>query len=195
MRPRVIAITGGIGSGKSMVSRILRVMGYPVYDCDANARRLMDTSAGIKHRLATEICAEAVADDGSINRPAISQVVFNDAAKLARLNSIVHGTVTDDLKRDISNSTSPLFFFETAILQTAGLDGVADEVWHVTAPEDIGIQRVIDRNGLTATQVRARMANQNATPVHGAKIIVNDGKKPLLPQIIALLDTSVHPAR
>lgn len=190
MFPRVIAVTGGIGSGKSVVSKILRTIGYPVYDCDENARYLMDTSTDIKGCLTTEICPDAVHEDGTINRAAIARVVFNDATKLAVLNKIVHGTVTEHLKQTIAGTTSPIFFFETAILQTAGLDAIVDEVWHVTAPEDIRIKRVMARNGISEDEVRARINNQNDNPVEGAKIITNDGIAPILPQILALLPHS-----
>lgn len=187
MAPRVIAVTGGIGSGKSVVSDILRTLGYPVYDCDANAKWLMDTSAGIKQKLIREICPEAVNNDGTINRAAIAQVVFNNPEKLASLNNIVHGTVVEHLKQRIADSVSPIFFFETAILQTSGLNALVDEEWHVTAPEALRVKRVMARNGLTAQQVKARMANQNENPGPGTKILTNDGQTPLLPQILALL--------
>lgn len=190
MRHRVIALTGGIGSGKSVVSSILRIMGYPVYDCDANARWLMDMSPVIKQSLIKEICDDAVLPDGTINRRVIADVVFNDPAKLSCLNRIVHGTVSEHLRECIAASTSTLFFFETAILQTAALDELADEVWYVTAPQNLRVQRVMARNGLTEKEVLARMANQTDSPADRAKIITNDGIKPLLPQLLALLEKS-----
>ncbi|MDE6436166.1 MAG: dephospho-CoA kinase, partial [Muribaculaceae bacterium] len=88
----LIAITGGIGSGKSVVSRVLRAMGYPVYDCDSQAKAIMDADAEIHRRLCSEIDA-AVVTDGVIDRKRLAEIVFNDKAKLAVLNAIVHSAV------------------------------------------------------------------------------------------------------
>ena len=184
----VIAITGGIGSGKSVVSRILRTMGYSVYDCDENARRLMDTSPSIKLQLNDRICINAVSEDGVINRNLISQIVFNNPEKLIRLNSIVHRHVAEDLKHCIATSEQPIFFFETAILESEGLESLTNGVWFVMASDAVRINRVMHRNNLTIEQVQARMASQNVKPPYDSKIIVNDNREPILPQIISLLN-------
>ncbi|MDE7143624.1 MAG: dephospho-CoA kinase, partial [Muribaculaceae bacterium] len=112
----IVAITGGIGSGKSVVSRILRCMGYPVYDCDSEARRLMDGSAEILSRIAGEISPDAIGADGRLRRDVLSAMVFSDSSKLQCLNSIVHGAVRKHLLSTVASCGSPLFFFETAIL-------------------------------------------------------------------------------
>lgn len=85
----LIAITGGIGSGKSVVSEVLRLKGYKVLDSDIHARRIMDADAGIKARIAGEICCEAIVD-GNIDRRRLAAAVFFDAGLLGRLNAIVH---------------------------------------------------------------------------------------------------------
>ncbi len=92
----LIAITGGIGSGKSVVSRILLALGYPVYDCDSRAKTLMDADSTIKRRLIEEI-GEATVVDGIIDRPALSRMVYADAIMLERPNAIVHAAVRADL--------------------------------------------------------------------------------------------------
>ena len=88
---RIIAISGGIGSGKSVVSRMVSVMGWRVYDCDSRARRLMDTSDEIKRRIASEISDSCITQDNEIDRQCLSGLVFNDAMALDVLNKIVHG--------------------------------------------------------------------------------------------------------
>lgn len=189
MRGRIIAITGGIGSGKSVVSHVLRVIGFSVYDCDSEARRLMDNSAEIKQRLKKEISALSVDSEGRINRKAIAEVVFADSALLKKLNEIVHGEVKNDIIRSLeshADDDKPLFV-ETAILYESGLDKLADEVWEVTAPEQIRIERVIKRSGLTHSQVKARIESQIMPSLPHHKIIINDGVTPLLPQILSLL--------
>ena len=93
-RPYIIAINGGIGSGKSVVSRIVTAMGYPVYDCDARARQLMDSSDEIKAAISADI-HRACIKDGLIDRAMLASIVFEDKEKLAILNSIVHGAVRE----------------------------------------------------------------------------------------------------
>lgn len=183
---KIIAVVGGIGSGKSVVCRVLRSMGYPVYDCDSRARFLQDSDAEMRRRIATEVTADALNPDGTLNRPALAACVFSCPDKLRALNRIVHGAVADDLREHIAGDLSGknLFFVETAILYESGLDRMVNAVWEVTAPEDVRVARVMSRSGLSADEVRARIAAQSpsaANPKH--YIIINDGETPLLPQI------------
>lgn len=192
---RLIAITGGIGAGKSVVSRMLRVMGYEVYDCDSRARRLMDNSDEIKRRLRDEISPLAVTAVGMIDRRRLSSVVFADPVKLERLNSIVHHAVIEDLKlwRCAHNSCG-IIFVETAILYQSGLDSTVDEVWDVTAPDELRIRRVMNRNNCSRSEVSVRISSQSyipAAPHPAVSAILNDDITALLPQIEALLARSI----
>ena len=89
MKARLTAITGGIGAGKSVVSRILIAMGYEVYDSDSRAKRLMDSSDEIKQQIAETFGQATISADGQINRPLLSSIVFSDPGALARLNTSV----------------------------------------------------------------------------------------------------------
>lgn len=183
--PQIIAITGGIGSGKSVVSRVVAAMGFPVYDCDSRARRLQDSDPQMRRCIAEEITPEALNPDGSLNRAALGRCVFADPDKLLRLNQIVHGAVAADLRAEIARSKSPLFFVETAILYESGFDSMVDEIWEVSAPEELRISRVMARNGLSAAEVKARIDAQRPSgenPSH--YLIINDGETPVLPQIL-----------
>ena len=103
----LIAITGGIGSGKSAVCRCLSAWGLNVYDCDSRARRLMDSDPAIHRRLCEEISPDTV-KNGIIDRPLLAEIVFSDPSKLARLNAITHRRVTEDLRHwRETNSSSP----------------------------------------------------------------------------------------
>lgn len=188
---KLIAITGGIGAGKSVVSHILRAMGFEVYDCDSHAKYLMDESSEIKRRICTEISPAAVDSCGDIDRTVLSSVVFADPAKLAVLNSIVHHAVIDDIKSwSLRPHTKELLFVETAILYQSRLDRLVDEVWEITAPDELRIARVIARNGCDRDAVAARMRSQShipAQPHHIVREIINDNLTPLLPQIETLL--------
>lgn len=191
MSRKVIAIIGGIGAGKSVVRRILEVMGYNVYDSDSRARALMDCDKEIHDSLKRKIHPMAVVD-GKIDRALISDVVFSDRSALDRLNSIVHGRVIEDFMKWMSGrpGSEPLFV-ETAILYQCDLWKYVDEVWEVTAPVQERIHRVIQRSGLTAQQVIDRINSQASDDSgfrHPASPISNDGLTPLLPQIHTLLN-------
>lgn len=190
---RLIAITGGIGSGKSVVSRMVEVMGFHVYDCDSRAKALMVQDKEVKQQLVEAFGQETYFADGSINRIYLSNVAFADDASRARLNGIVHPATALDIKRwaeEQRNNGAHVAFVETALLRTGGLDRLVDEVWHVTAPVEVRIQRVIARNGLTASQVKSRMASQAAEEnvADGEKVLINDGDTPLLSQVMQLLN-------
>lgn len=186
-RAHLTAITGGIGAGKSVVSKILRTMGYQVFDCDIEAKRLMDSSAEIKLKLKTEISDAAVDYDGNIDRKHLSSVVFADPAKLERLNSIVHKAVRDEIKHWANNHhANSHLFVETAILYQSQLDKDVDDVWEVIAPEEIRIIRVMNRNRCTREEVISRIKSQSYTPqMPHSKIahIINDDFTPILPQL------------
>lgn len=187
------AITGGIGSGKSVVSDILRVMGYPVYDCDSEAKFIMDGNDDIKNALKEHVSPQAVNSDGSLNRKEISRVVFSDPASLAFLNAIVHGAVLDDLRRWCAGQSCGHLFVETAILYQSGLDRLVGDVIEVTAPDDLRILRVMKRSGLDEHEVASRIAAQIIMPDKPHERITaisNDGYNALLPQITEYLDRS-----
>lgn len=187
---RLIAITGGIGSGKSVISDILRAMGHKVYDCDTRAKALMDTDESIKDDLINLISIDAVRSDRTIDRKLLSEIVFNDPDALSRLNSIVHKAVRADLRRWRDTSSDKTVWVETAILYASRLDREVDEVWEITAPTELRVQRVMKRNSMSREQVLARISSQSTTAaqLHPlTKSIVNDGVEPVLPQILSLL--------
>ena len=188
----LIAITGGIGSGKSVVAHMVQVMGYEVYDCDSRARALMTDDSLVREQLINAFGGDIYHDDGSLNRPHLSKVAFGDDDALARLNGIVHPATARDMMRWADEQKvreAEVAFCETALLRTAGLDRVVDVIWHVTAPEQVRIDRVMARNGLTAEQIRERMAAQYLEEhiVEGEQVIINDNVMALLPQVTSLL--------
>lgn len=196
MKPyKLIALSGGIGAGKSVVAEILRVKGFPVYDCDAEARRIMDSNPNIHSLLCDRIHPDCVVK-GKINRNLISKIVFNNESALKTLNSIVHSAVLNHLQQWCAShltSGETLMFVESAILHASNLINVVDEEWRVTAPQDVRIERVGKRSGLTPQQVLSRIAaqaaeekNETGIPLY---IIDNSPQSPILPQINALFSS------
>lgn len=189
----LVGLSGVIGSGKSVVAGILRVMGYPVYDCDAEAGKIMECDVTIHHRLCEHIHPDAVSA-GRINRKLISEIVFNDKEALRTLNSIVHKAVFDDVKRWARGGS--LKFVESAILHSSGLIDYVDAEWCVTAPVDVRVERVMKRSALRREDVLARIRSQaseeelrgagrHAVPV---SYIDNSPETALLPQIHEKID-------
>ena len=185
----LIAITGGIGAGKSVVSRILLSMGYRVFDCDSEAKAIMDADEAIKKRIALEISEETIVG-GSIDRARLAAIVFADERRLALLNSIVHAAVRDRIEQWSAETSGPAFV-ETAILYESGLNRHVAAEWRVEAPVELRISRVMERNGMSRQQVLDRMASQNGCVPDGfippCRHIVNDGIAPVLPQVNAAL--------
>lgn len=183
---KVIALTGGIGSGKSMVSSILRIMGYVVYDCDSQAKKVMDSSEKIKRGLLDAFGYDCVDKDGLINRKYLGKVVFDNPKALSTLNGIVHPEVRKDLqewtriKKEEGNS---YVFVETAILKESNLKDMIDLEWNVYAPIGLRIQRVMKRNNLSEVDVIARIKSQSSTDDMTEFSIINDGVTAILPQI------------
>lgn len=176
-----------------MVSKILRTWNFEVFDCDSEAKALMDADNEIKRRLQEEIAFEIV-NDGVIDRKLLSAIVFADNEKLLILNSIVHAAVKRAINKRASNTLSPVFFIETAILYASGLNEMVDGEWRVTAPEELRIERVMKRNGFSRQQVEARMAAQESeisgkAPNPPLTEIINDISTPLLPQLVAALNS------
>lgn len=188
----LIAIAGGIGSGKSTVSRILSSIGLRVYDCDSRAKRLMDSDPEIMRRIAGNISPDVICN-GVIDRPLLASIVFADPEKLQILNSIVHAAVIADLHRWADeNRAENLLFVETAILLESNLHLHVDEVWLVDASEEVRISRACNRDNSSPEAIRARMARQMAVTAEALgglplRIIDNEGRSPLLPQIFHLL--------
>ena len=125
---KTVAITGGIGSGKSVVSRLLRVEGYPVYDCDSQAKRIMDNDAEIQRQLQNAF-GEDVVVDGVIHRQKLASLVFGNSENLRKLNAIVHPAVIADIKKWSVAEQKDLVFVETAILRESGMETLVDELW------------------------------------------------------------------
>lgn len=190
--PLVVGVTGGIGSGKSTVCRIFRALGVPVYEADARARAILDEDAGLRDAIRMTFGEEVIRDNGMIDRPVLAAKVFGEAnrARLAELNALVHPAVFADTVRWIEAHRDHAYVIkEAAILFESGAyQGVHVKVT-VTAPEAVRLARVMERDGTGRALVLARMASQWPEEKKVAlsdDVIVNDGLRPLLPQVLAL---------
>lgn len=188
-----IAIIGGIGSGKSVISSILRIFGYGVYDCDSEAKKLMVESEELRTAIKKEFPL-AYNENGELDRPALAKIIFNNKSKLDQLNGIVHPAVRNDFRCWAERQDNDVVFVETAILFESKMDTIVDEIWNVTASEDMRIQRVQKRNGFSVAQIRERIASQNTNIVTDKKVvdINNNGDVSLLQQVQNLVKGSIN---
>lgn len=191
-KPLTVAIAGGIGSGKTVVSEVLITLGYKVFNCDCEAKELMDNDAGIKRRIAAEISVDAILPDGQIDRNRLSSVVFSDKEKLSALNDIVHGAVKRRIAEWIEeNREEPVLFIETALLYQSGIDRMVDKVIEVNAPDYVRVERVMRRSKLSEAEVISRINSQKIqidSPHADVTIIDNSGDNALIPQIRKFLE-------
>ena len=190
---KLVAISGGIGSGKSVVSHLLTLLGYSVYDCDSRAKLLMNRSEDVKQELREAFGDDVITPQETVNRDVLSKIIFGNAEALKKVNSIVHPRVVAEIMSLAGKCSDEYFFFETALPQESGLDKLADAVWLVTAPVETRIERVIKRSGLTREQVMARIASQDYSNIKNNReeYIINDENKSLTNQLLTLLTKSL----
>jgi len=185
-----VGITGGIGSGKSTVCRIFHeALGIPIFYADIWAKKLLNFDPDLRKDIINIFGQEAYTPEGEYNRPFVAKSAFSEPAKLAALNALVHPAVEAESLEWHEHQAElgyPYTLKEAALLVESGSHVYLDFMIVVTAPETLRIQRVMDRDRLTAEQVRARMRGQlpEAEKLKLADfIIVNDGSEMLLPQV------------
>ena len=155
----IVGLTGGIGSGKSTVAKMFMELGVPVYDSDAEAKKLMATSPGVKSKIIELLGNEAYKDD-VLNRPYIANKVFKDPNLLERLNGIVHPAVREHFIEWAKRKETPYVIQETALIFENDAQDKYDYTILVTAPVETRIQRVVERDKVATQAVIDRMKNQ-----------------------------------
>ncbi|MEZ4755448.1 MAG: dephospho-CoA kinase [Flavobacteriales bacterium] len=184
-----VALTGGMGSGKSTVARLFRLLGVPVFEADAEARRLQDHDTALRNAIAHRF-GDALYAEGMLDRQALAAIVFADAKALADLNAMVHPAVRSAFRTwAATHSDRPYVIMEAAVLVRSGGHRDFDRTLVVEAPKETRIQRVLQRDGSTREQVLARMANQASdAELHAAAhhLVDNSGAQAVIPQVLDL---------
>lgn len=179
-----IGITGGIGSGKSYVCRLLEQRGYMVYDCDSAAKRLIRTSPFIRRRLTTLIGPHTYLADGSLNKSAVAEYLLASEDHTHNIDRIVHPAVFRDFIQ------SGMEWMESAIIYESGIYRLVDRVIVVTAPEELRIQRVMARDEISREKVlewMSRQLPQDEVRQRADYEIVNDGVSDLQRQLDTII--------
>jgi len=183
-----VGITGGIGAGKSFVSKIFASMGIPIYNADFRAKWILQNNPILIEEIKQVFGANIYTAENKLNRLALAKIVFNDKKLLAKLNSMVHPAVakdSDDWFVNLSRSKA-YALKEAALLYETGTHEKLDKVIVVSAPREVRINRVVHRDSASRADVLARMDKQlpESDKVKLADyVIVNDGKQTIIPQI------------
>lgn len=183
-----VGLTGGIGSGKSTVARVFEVLGIPVYYADEATRQLMNTDEALKKEIINNFGEESYSN-GQLNRPYIASIVFNDKEKLELLNALTHPATIRHANAWMQQQTSPYVIKEAALIFESGSAENLDYVIGVSAPKPLRIQRVMERDHISAEEVQKRMSRQLSEEMKMKLcdfVLVNNDSDLLTPQVLAL---------
>ena len=184
-----IGITGGIGSGKSVVASLLALSGVPVYIADEESKWLTNNSPVIREKLTALFGPEIYTNEG-LNKKLLASHIFNNPEQLQQVNQIIHPEVNRHFSAWVERQTSPLCAIESAILFESGFNRVVDTTLMVYAPMEVRIKRALERDVVSREEVIRRIESQLSDEVKKEKsdyVVFNDGKQALLPQITAFL--------
>ena len=183
-----IGLTGGIGSGKSVVAAIFKVLGIPVFDADNEAKSIMENDAELVAAIKNLFGNDSYRD-GKLNRPFIAKIVFNNAAKLQQLNALVHPATIAAADIWMNSQTSPYVVKEAALMFESSSAANMDYIIGVSAHYNIRLQRAMSRDNLSQQEIIARMERQMDEAIKMNlcnAVIVNDGLRLLIPQVLEL---------
>jgi dephospho-CoA kinase len=186
-RSFAVAITGGIGSGKTEAARIFASLGAKVLYADRLAAVLVDSRPAIRSRIRREFGDRVLSPDGTLNRKVMAQLVFKDSGLKERLDAIVHPPVLEAIEREIEkfkrSGAEPMLMLEAALIFEASAAGLFDYVIVVDAPEEERLARIMKRDSLSRAEAVYRMRSQMPAESKAAKadfVIRNAGDRKLL---------------
>lgn len=190
---KTLALTGGIGSGKSYVRDVFSAMGIPVYDTDRRVKELYDESSGLRESLSSVFGKDIYTESG-LDRKTLAEKVFYDKPALRMLENMVYPVLLNDLsgwKNKCAAEGARMVLIESAlILEKECFSGVADVVITISSPESLRIRRAMERDRCSAAEVAVRMKNQHSDLWREQRsdyVIVSDGNTPLIPQIVRIV--------
>lgn len=184
-----IGITGGIGSGKTVVCKVFELFGIPIYYADEQAKKLMQTDKQLIRQIQNSF-GKSIYSKNILNKKLLAKIVFNDESKLNELNALVHPAVKNDFENWVKKQKNcPYIIKEAALLFESGTYLQLDKIITVTAPTELRIKRIMKRDGSDRISVKKIMKNQMTDKEKISRsdfVIFNDEKKLLLPQILKL---------
>jgi dephospho-CoA kinase len=189
----IIGLTGGIGSGKSTIAKVFANLGVPVFNADAAAKQIMNTSTVIKEKLmetfGSDVYMKGAEGEEVLNRVQLAKIVFSNSYQLELLNSIVHPVTIQAAFNWAAAQTTPYVIKEAALFFESGSSFDAHKMIGVSAPKAVRINRVMKRDACTKEEVERRMSNQIDESLKMKLcdwVIVNDDQQLVLPQVVSL---------
>lgn len=183
-----VGITGGIGSGKSVVAKVFSILGIPILDADALAKSLMEQDLELRKKL-TEVFGEEIFEQGKLNRKLLARLVFEDKVALEKLNTIVHPAVRQEGMRWTQQQKGAYCIKEAALFFESGSHIDMDFMIGVSAPYNLRLKRAMQRDGADEETILKRMAqqmNEEQKMKRCDAIIINDGEHSLIEQVVTL---------
>jgi dephospho-CoA kinase len=187
---RRLGITGGIGSGKTTVCRIFRVLGVPVFVADVAARKLMNNDPSIRSEI-NKIAGKDLYEGGELDRRELARLIFNEPDMLQKVNASVHPAVLREFEAWSSVIDAPYVIMEAAILFEAKADQLVDRVISISAPVEERISRVMGRSEISREEVLERINNQmedNEREEKSYYVINNADNEMIIPEILKIHD-------
>jgi len=184
-----IGLTGGIGSGKSLVADFFRFLGIPVYTADVEAKSLMRSNESIRESLIEAFGKSVYLESGELNRLELAKIIFRDTEALQKVNAIVHPQVRQHYQKWLQDqSHAPYVIQESAILFDTGLYKNFDKIITVTADADIRIKRVMERDACSMESVLERMSKQisEQEKIDQSDFVIYNNSELVIPQIISI---------
>ncbi|GGH65390.1 dephospho-CoA kinase [Filimonas zeae] len=191
-----VGLTGGIGSGKSTVAGIFKVLGIPVFDADAAAKEIMAKDEELQQAIMRTFGDEVYAG-GQLNRKLLAGIVFNDAFKLEQLNALVHPATIKAAEQWMQQQKTPYAVKEAALFFEAGTATDLDYVIGVFAPKPLRIHRVMKRDNVTREEVLARMSRQIDEDIKMRLcdfVVENNEQELLIPQVLQVHEALISKA-
>ena len=183
-----VGLTGGIGSGKSLVAEMFKLLGVPVLHADDTARYLMEHDTKLQSAIG-QLFGKEVYENGRLNRPFLASVVFNDKSKLEQLNALVHPATIAFGQQWAAAQTTPYTIKEAAIFFESGSYKDMDKMIGVYAPAEMRLQRAMSRDNATEEVIRQRMdkqMNEEEKMKRCDFVIYNDETKSIIEQVLDL---------
>lgn len=184
-----IGITGGIGSGKTTVSKVFQLLGVPVYYSDDEAKKLLDENEEVNKSIVNVFGKEVMHEHALVDRKKLAAIVFNNKEKLAQLNAIVHPAVGKHFDNWLKQQHTPYVLKEAAILFESGAYKQVDKTIVVTAPMELKVARVVKRDKVEAEEVIKRINNQMSDEDKVKRsdfVITNDETSLVIPQVLSI---------
>jgi dephospho-CoA kinase len=183
-----VGITGGIGSGKSVVCEVFKTLGIPVFNADEAARYLMEYDADLVREI-SQLLGDDVYVDGKLNKPLVSEIIFSKPEVMDKLNGLVHPATVEYARKWHESQDAPYIIKESAIFFESGTNKEMDIMIGVHAPLELRIERTMKRGNMSRERVEtiiARQWDEDKKMKRCKYVIVNDEQTPILPRVLEL---------